>query len=95
MSARAPAARAKRNTGRVVAACTKATIKGLGESEVISQPDVTSCIQVPVLDTTVAPQRSTKVAFRKGLHIDVLSTVWPVMRQPRSAKTYSAALNAP
>ena len=53
-SASAPAGSANRKTGSVVAAWTSATMAGEGASDVISQPAATSCIQVPMLETTVA-----------------------------------------
>src|ERR671915_317302 len=43
MSASAPAGSAKKNTGKLVAACTSATISGEGASVVMSQLAPTSC----------------------------------------------------
>ncbi len=54
MSASAPAGKANRNTGRVVAVCTRATQVGEPDRLVINQPAPTSCIHVPTLDSTVA-----------------------------------------
>src|SRR5471030_1060005 len=68
MSASAPAGRARSITGKLSAASTSATIEGDAESEVINQPDPTSCIQVPMLETTVAIHRLRKSAFCKGRH---------------------------
>ncbi|HEX9870085.1 MAG TPA: hypothetical protein VGC99_16120 [Candidatus Tectomicrobia bacterium] len=39
-------------------------------SEVISQAAPTLCIQVPMLDTTVAIQIERKSAWRSGLHAE-------------------------
>ena len=47
ISAKAPAGRITRNTGRVVAACTRLTISGDMVSWVIIHPAPTFCIQVP------------------------------------------------
>ena len=51
----------------VVAVCTSATITGVGASEVISQPAPTSCIQVPMLEKTLAIQSIRKTGERNGL----------------------------
>src|SRR3546814_6158385 len=59
-SASAPASRAMRKNGKVVAACTRATIAGDGLRVVMSQPAPTSCIQVPTLEISVAVQSSAK-----------------------------------
>src|SRR5690606_7836048 len=74
MSASAPAGRASANIGKVVAACTSATISGSGDSEVISQPAPTSCIQVPTLDTMVAIQSARNVELASGPLDAVLGT---------------------
>jgi len=60
MSASAPAGMAKRQIGRLLAACTKATVKGSGSSEVISQPDAALYIQPPTFETSVAVQMTVK-----------------------------------
>ncbi len=65
-SAMAPAGRAKRAIASVVAACTAETTKGDGERDVISQAAETSCIQVPMLDRSVAVHRSAKARCRRG-----------------------------
>ncbi len=75
MSESAPAGRAKRKTGNEVAVCTNATITAEGDSEVISQPAPTSCIQVPVLDASVAIQSQRKTERRNG--DQVLTGSWP------------------
>src|SRR5260370_38847200 len=70
MAARAAAGIASSITGRLSAASTSATIDGDEESEVISQPAPTSCIQVPRLETIDAIQRLRNRVFRSGLHGD-------------------------
>jgi hypothetical protein len=67
-SARAPAGSASRNIGRLVAACTAATIGGDGARLVISQAAPTSCTQVPRFDAIVASQRARKSGSRSGSH---------------------------
>ena len=57
MSARAPAGSASSISGMLSAASTNATIDGDDESDVISQPAPTSCIQVPTFETMVAIHR--------------------------------------
>ena len=68
MSASAPAGSASSITGRLSAASTSATSDGDDDSDVISQPAPTSCIQVPMLETIVAIHRLRKSAFCSGLH---------------------------
>jgi hypothetical protein len=53
------------------AASTSATIDGDDDSDVISQPAPTSCIQVPTLETIVAIHRLRKSALRNGLQGDL------------------------
>ena len=67
-SASAPAKMAKRNTGKVVAACTIATTNGDGDSSVISHPAPTSCIHVPMFETTVAIHKKANARWRNGDH---------------------------
>jgi len=69
-SAIAPAGRANRKIGKVVAACTSETMAGDGARLVISQPAPTSCIQVPIFDTSVATQSSAKARCPKGAQGD-------------------------
>ena len=66
LSARLPASRAKRNIGRVVAACTSDTIPGDGSSVVINQPAPTSCIQVPMFDIRPAVHSSANARKPNG-----------------------------
>src|SRR5579871_1596125 len=66
MSASAPAGSANRNTGSVLAVCTKATTRGSGSRLVISQPDAALYIQLPTLETSVAVQITTKTGCRNA-----------------------------
>src|SRR5579863_6274840 len=70
MSANAPAGRLNRNIGKVDAAWTRATVNGSGLRLVISQPAAAFCIQLPILDRTVADQSTVKVVYWNGLHAD-------------------------
>ena len=67
MSASAPAGSASSITGKLSAASTSATSDGDDDSDVISQPAPTSCIQVPMFETIVAIHRLRKSALRSGL----------------------------
>src|SRR5207249_5050583 len=71
MSASAPAGSASSITGKLSAASTSATIDGDDESDVISQPAPTSCIQVPMLETMEAIHRLRNSVFRSGLQGDL------------------------
>src|ERR1700688_3904170 len=66
MSASAPAGSASSISGKLSAASTSATIDGEDESEVISQPAPTSCIQVPTFETIVAIHRLRNSAVCSG-----------------------------
>src|SRR5450631_421447 len=68
MSASAPAGMASSISGKLSAASTSATSDGDDESSVISQPAPTSCIQLPMLDTSVAIHRLRNTAFCSGHH---------------------------
>ena len=70
MSAIAPAGMASSMTGRLSAASTRATMAGDDDSEVISHPAPTSCIQVPTFETIVAIHRPRKSGRRRGLHAE-------------------------
>src|ERR1700751_3898611 len=70
MSANAPAGRLNRNMGKVVAAWTRATSNGSGRRLVISHAAAAFCIQLPMLETTVAVQSTAKIAWRNGLHAE-------------------------
>src|ERR1700740_2456855 len=83
MSASAPAGIANRQIGRLLAACTSATIRGSGSSEVISQPDAALYIQPPTLETSVAVQMTVNAGWRNGAAKDTgrcaLSAVAPLI----------------
>src|SRR6266550_6778472 len=70
MSASAPAGRASRNSGRVVAACTSETMSGDGASNVINHAAAESCIHVPMLETTSAIHSARNSGRRNGLHAE-------------------------
>jgi hypothetical protein len=70
-SANAPAGRATRKTGKLVAAWTNATTVGDGVSSVISHAAPTFCIQVPMLDVTEAIQRARNRGCRSGVQAEV------------------------
>jgi hypothetical protein len=59
-SASAPAGRASRKNGRLVAVCLRATIIGEGVSEVINHTPPTSCIHVPMFEATEAIHNTRK-----------------------------------
>jgi hypothetical protein len=69
-SASAPAGSATSTTGRLPAVSTSATSTGEGVNEVINQDSPTSCIHVPMLETTVAIQSARNTDSRSGLHAD-------------------------
>ena len=70
MSAIAPAGSASSIIARLSAASTSATIDGEDESSVMSQPDPTSCIHEPTLETMVAIQRLRNRLCCNGLHAE-------------------------
>ena len=56
--------------GRLVAACTSATMSGSVLIEAIIQPAPTSCIQVPMLEAMEAIHSARKVRLFSKLHWD-------------------------
>jgi hypothetical protein len=60
MSASAPAGTARTKKGRVVAAWTKATVKGEAAKSVMSHAAPTFCIHVPTFDASEAIQSERK-----------------------------------
>src|SRR5882672_6642603 len=70
MSASAPAGRATSTTGKAPAVSTSATSIGEGVNEVINHDSPTSCIHVPMFDTTVAIQSARNTDSRSGLQAD-------------------------
>ncbi len=78
MSASAPAGSASKKIGKVLAACTKATINGSGSRLVISQPEAALYIQPPTLETSVAVHITVNAMWRNGAAKDaVLAEVAP------------------
>ena len=71
ISASAPAGSANRQIGKVLAACTSATINGSGLRVVISQPEAALYIQPPTLETNVAVQITANTGWRNGAAKDV------------------------
>src|ERR1700730_1201713 len=92
MSAIAPAGSASSITGRLSAASTSATIDGDEESEVISHPAPTSCIQVPMFDTMVAIHRPRKSPCRNGLQGDCVVIATTLYACSRARFVTSATL---
>jgi hypothetical protein len=70
ISASAPAGRAKRQYGKLVATWTIETISGEGLRLVISQPDAALYIQPPIFEMTVAVQMTANVLCRNGLQAE-------------------------
>src|SRR5215469_8680017 len=73
MSAKAPAGKITKNTGKLVAACTRLTISGDGVSPVIIQPAPTFCIHVPVYEMTAAIHSERNSGSRSGSRGEPLS----------------------
>jgi hypothetical protein len=73
-SASAPAGNVKRNNGRLTATWTRETIIGLGSMLVINQPDAVSNIAVPMLETTLTLQMTTKARWLNAPHGDGLDS---------------------
>src|SRR6266581_1752843 len=70
MSATAPAGSPTTKTGRLVALCTRATINGDGESEVIAHAAPTFCIQVPMFETSEELQSARNTGCDSGAQAD-------------------------
>src|SRR6267142_1492494 len=70
ISATAPAGSPTRKTGRLVALCTRATISGDGESEVIAHAAPTFCIQVPMLETSEAIHSTRNTGCDSGVQAE-------------------------
>jgi hypothetical protein len=73
MSASAPAGRARRKNGRLVAVCISATMMGDGANAVINHTAPTSCIQVPMFDAAAAIHNERKTGWRSGLHAEAVA----------------------
>src|SRR4029077_17648475 len=70
ISATAPAGRPTTKTGRLVALCTRATINGDGESEVMAHAALTFCIHVPMLETSEAIQSARNTGCDSGVQAE-------------------------
>src|SRR5713101_6804630 len=70
ISATAPAGSPTTKTGRLVALCTRATINGDGESEVIAHAAPTFCIQVPMLETSDEIHSARNTGCDSGVQAD-------------------------
>src|SRR6266436_1655020 len=70
ISATAPAGSPTTRTGRLVALCTRATINGDGESEVMAHAAQTFCIHVPMLETSEAIHSARNTGCDSGVQAD-------------------------
>src|SRR5882724_3379701 len=70
ISATAPAGSPTTRTGKLVALCTRATINGDGESEVMAHAALTFCIHVPMLDTSEAIHSARNTRCDSGVQAD-------------------------
>src|SRR3989454_8000041 len=70
ISATAPAGSPTTKTGRLVALCTRATINGDGESEVIAHAAPTFCIHVPTLEMSEAIHSARNTGCDSGAQAD-------------------------
>src|SRR5258705_4854770 len=70
ISATAPAGSPTRKTGRLVALCTRATMKGDGESEVMAHAALTFCIHVPMLETSEAIHSARNTGCDSGVQAE-------------------------
>lgn len=67
ISARAPAGNASRNIDKLVITCKSDTTKGDGERDVISQPEPTVCIEVPMSAANIVTHRNRYSGIFRGL----------------------------
>src|SRR5258708_10511415 len=70
ISATAPAGSPTTKTGRLVALCTRATINGDGESEVMAHAAQTFCIHAPVLETSEAIHSTRNTGCDSGVQAE-------------------------
>src|SRR2546430_13018689 len=70
ISASAPAGRASRNSGRVVATCTSEPFGAEGVSKVTTKAAAESCIHVPMLKTPSEIHSARNSGRRNGLHAE-------------------------
>jgi hypothetical protein len=71
ISASAPAGKANRNIGKLVATCTMETMTGSGLRLAINQPEPALYIHDPMLDARVAIQTTVNVLWRNALQGEV------------------------
>src|SRR5207245_9599306 len=70
IAAPAPAGSPTTKTGRLVALCTRATINGDGESDVMAHAALTFCIHVPMLETSEAIHSARNTGCDSGVQAD-------------------------
>src|SRR6266850_2575936 len=70
ISAIAPAGSPTTKTGRLVALCTRATINGDGESEVMAHAALTFCIHVPTLEMSEAIHSARNTGCDSGVQAE-------------------------
>src|SRR6476661_7070668 len=66
MSVSAPATSANSTIGNEAAACTSDTITGEWDRSVITQPEATPLIQVPILEPSAASQKARNTGTLRG-----------------------------
>ena len=66
MSVSAPATSANSTIGNEAAACTSDTITGEWDRSVITQPEATPLIQVPILEPSAASQKARNTGMLRG-----------------------------
>jgi hypothetical protein len=71
ISASAPAGKANRNIGKLVATCTMETMMGSGLRLAINQPEAALYIHDPMLEARVAIQTTVNVLWRNALQGEV------------------------
>src|SRR2546428_682164 len=81
ISATAPAGNPTSKTGRLVALCTRATISGDGESEVIAHAAPTFCIHVPTLEMSEAIHSARNTGCDSGAQAaPAVSSLPPILQ---------------
>src|SRR6266849_132937 len=81
ISATAPAGSPTKKTGRLVALCTRATINGDGESEVIDHAAPTFCIHVPTLEMSEAIHSARNTGCDSGAQAaPAVSSLPPILQ---------------
>jgi hypothetical protein len=67
----------------VLADCTSATMKGVESSVVMNQPAASSCIQLPMFETSDAPHSRLKLRCRNGLQAEAGNPYSPCSTKTR------------